>query len=177
MWSAFVLMGASFFVNYLIEFVRGFSPDIDVHSIPNKGVGWVLSAAFFLDAIFSGIALQRMGDVSVRVGIKVGGAAAAAAAACGGGGLLGRQPWPRQRWPGQLQGAGTAPGGRQEAGAEPQQGGHCSQRSFDPAADPRPSPPPSGLTPAGSSCCVMPAAGDHTGGYGTSRQQWAVCRG
>lgn len=72
MWSAFVLMGASFFVNYLIEFVRGYSPDIDVNSLPDKGVGWVLSAAFFLDAILSGLALQRMGDTAVRCGMKVG---------------------------------------------------------------------------------------------------------
>lgn len=70
LWSVFVLMGASFFVNYLIEFVRGSSPDMDVNSIPNDGVGWVLSSAFFLDAILSGIALQRMGDVAVRCGIK-----------------------------------------------------------------------------------------------------------
>ena len=34
-------------------------------------MGWILSAFFFLDAIFSGLALQRMGDASVRLGIKL----------------------------------------------------------------------------------------------------------
>lgn len=68
LWSGFVLLGASYFVNALIEFVQhkhGYD------AIPNKGVGWVLSCSFFLDAIFSGLALQRMGDVSMRVGIKI----------------------------------------------------------------------------------------------------------
>jgi len=41
------------------------------NAIPNKGVGWVLSSCFFLDSIFAGLALQRMGDASMRVGIKI----------------------------------------------------------------------------------------------------------
>lgn len=68
LWSGFVLLGASYFVNALIEFVQR-KPGWD--AIPNEGVGWVLACCFFLDAIFSGLALQRMGDVSMRVGIKI----------------------------------------------------------------------------------------------------------
>lgn len=68
MWSSFVLLGASYFVNALIEFVQ---KKDGWDAIPNKGVGWVLACSFFLDSIFAGLALQRMGDVSMRVGIKV----------------------------------------------------------------------------------------------------------
>lgn len=68
MWSSFVLLGASYFVNALIEFVQ---KKDGWDAIPNKGVGLVLACSFFLDSIFAGLALQRMGDVSMRVGIKV----------------------------------------------------------------------------------------------------------
>jgi hypothetical protein len=51
--------------------------------IPNKGVGYVLAAAFFLDAWFVGLALQRMGDYSVRVGIKASACACERVAARG----------------------------------------------------------------------------------------------
>lgn len=68
LWSSFVLLGASYFVNALIEFVQGkmAAPG----GLPGKGVGWVLSAGFFADSWLAGLALQRMGDVAVRVGIK-----------------------------------------------------------------------------------------------------------
>jgi hypothetical protein len=68
LWSGFVLLGASYFVNALIQFVQ---QKEGWDAIPNKGVGWVLASCFFLDSIFAGLALQRMGDVSMRVGIKI----------------------------------------------------------------------------------------------------------
>jgi hypothetical protein len=68
LWSAFVLLGASYFVNALIEFVQGKLHGAD--ALPGKGVGWVLSAAFFADSLLVGLALQRMGDAAVRVGIQ-----------------------------------------------------------------------------------------------------------
>ncbi|GBF99292.1 ABC transporter [Raphidocelis subcapitata] len=68
MWSTFVLLGASYFVNALIEFVQGKFAGAD--ALPGKGVGWVLSVSFFADSLFAGLALQRMGDTAVRVGIK-----------------------------------------------------------------------------------------------------------
>jgi len=67
-WSGCVLLGASYFVNALIEFVQ---KKDGWDAIPNKGVGWVLACSFFLDSIISGLALQRMGDMAVRVGIRV----------------------------------------------------------------------------------------------------------
>jgi hypothetical protein len=68
LWSTFVLLGASYFVNALIEFVQ---KKDGWDAIPNKGVGWLLACSFFMDSILAGLALQRMGDVSMRVGIKV----------------------------------------------------------------------------------------------------------
>ncbi|KAF8071336.1 abcC3 [Scenedesmus sp. PABB004] len=68
MWSTFVLLGASYFVNALIEFVQ---KKQGWDALPHKGVGWALAGGFFLDSVFAGLALQRMGDVSMRVGIKV----------------------------------------------------------------------------------------------------------
>jgi hypothetical protein len=68
MWSTFVLLGASYFVNALIEFVQRKN---GWDAIAYNGVGWILASAFFLDSLFCGLALQRMGDVSVRVGIKM----------------------------------------------------------------------------------------------------------
>jgi ABC-type multidrug transport system fused ATPase/permease subunit len=67
-WSGLVILGASYFVNALVEFVQR-RPGWD--ALPAGGVGWVLSAAFFADAALSGIALQRMGDTCVRLGIRV----------------------------------------------------------------------------------------------------------
>lgn len=67
-WSGCVLLGASYFVNALIEFVQ---KKQGWDAIPDKGVGWVLACAFFMDSIFAGLALQRMGDMAVRVGIRV----------------------------------------------------------------------------------------------------------
>jgi hypothetical protein len=75
MWSGCVLLGASYFVNALIEFVQ---KKDGWDAIPNKGVGWVLACAFFMDSILAGLALQRMSDMAVRVGIKVRGALIAA---------------------------------------------------------------------------------------------------
>ena len=71
LWSTFVLLGASYFVNALIEFVQR---KAGWDAIAYNGVGWILASAFFLDALFAGLALQRMGDISVRVGIKMRGA-------------------------------------------------------------------------------------------------------
>ncbi|KAI8465820.1 MAG: putative ABC transporter [Monoraphidium minutum] len=68
LWSGFVLLGASYFVNALIEFVQGTMPG--GAALPGDGVGWVLACSFFADSILAGLALQRMGDVAVRVGIK-----------------------------------------------------------------------------------------------------------
>lgn len=67
-WSGCVLLGASYFVNALIEFVQ---KKDGWDAIPHKGVGWVLASSFFLDSLISGLALQRMGDMAVRVGIRV----------------------------------------------------------------------------------------------------------
>lgn len=39
LWSTFVLLGASYFVNALIEYVQGVMPGSD--ALPGKGVGWV----------------------------------------------------------------------------------------------------------------------------------------
>jgi ATP-binding cassette subfamily C (CFTR/MRP) protein 1 len=76
MWSVFVLVGAFYFVKCLIQFVEKSSvPNLyNTNSIPGKGVGWILSASFFIDSILVGVALQRMGDQCVRVGIKIRGA-------------------------------------------------------------------------------------------------------
>lgn len=72
LWSAFVILGAYYFVTTLIDFVQpGRVGSIPVDAIPNKGVGWILASMFFLDSVLSGVALQRMGDVSVRLGIKI----------------------------------------------------------------------------------------------------------
>ncbi|KIY99894.1 ABC transporter, multidrug resistance associated protein [Monoraphidium neglectum] len=68
LWSGFVLLGASYFVNALIQYVQGVFPGSG--ALPQKGIGWVLSCSFFADSILAGLALQRMGDVAVRVGIK-----------------------------------------------------------------------------------------------------------
>lgn len=35
------------------------------------GVGWILASMFFVDSVLVGMALQRMGDACVRLGIKV----------------------------------------------------------------------------------------------------------
>jgi ATP-binding cassette, subfamily C (CFTR/MRP), member 1 len=68
LWSTFVLLGASYFVNALVEFVQ---KKAGWDALPNKGVGWALSCSFFLDSVFAGLALQRMGDVSARcVGVE-----------------------------------------------------------------------------------------------------------
>lgn len=67
-WSGCVLLGASYFVSSLIEFVQ---QKEGWDAIPNKGVGWILACAFFVDSLMSGLALQRMGDMAVRVGIRV----------------------------------------------------------------------------------------------------------
>jgi len=67
-WSGLVILGASYFVNALVEFVQR-RPGWD--ALPNNGVGWALSCAFFLDALLSGLALQRMGDTCVRCGIRM----------------------------------------------------------------------------------------------------------
>jgi hypothetical protein len=48
------------------NFYNGLDKDI-----PNDGVGWILSTTFFIDSILVGVALQRMGDVCVRGGIKI----------------------------------------------------------------------------------------------------------
>jgi hypothetical protein len=52
MWSGCVLLGASYFVNALIEFVQ---KKQGWDAIPNKGVGWVLACAFFADALVGGV--------------------------------------------------------------------------------------------------------------------------
>jgi ATP-binding cassette subfamily C (CFTR/MRP) protein 1 len=73
-WSVFVLVGAFYFVRSLVQFVTPVTRSGNMYNqstIPNDGVGWILSCAFFLDSILVGIALQRMGDACVRSGIKV----------------------------------------------------------------------------------------------------------
>ncbi|GFR52364.1 hypothetical protein Agub_g14922 [Astrephomene gubernaculifera] len=73
-WSVFVLVGAFYFVRSLVEFVTPISRQGNLYNrstMPHKGVGWILSCAFFLDSILVGIALQRMGDACVRAGIKI----------------------------------------------------------------------------------------------------------
>ncbi|EFJ46358.1 ABC transporter [Volvox carteri f. nagariensis] len=73
-WSVFVLLGAFYFVRSLVQFVTPIKRNPNLYNqadIPNKGVGWILSCAFFLDSILVGIALQRMGDECVRAGIKI----------------------------------------------------------------------------------------------------------
>jgi hypothetical protein len=67
-WSGCVLLGASYFVSSLIQFVQ---QKQGWDAIPNKGVGWILASAFFVDSLMAGLALQRMGDMAVRVGIRV----------------------------------------------------------------------------------------------------------
>jgi ATP-binding cassette subfamily C (CFTR/MRP) protein 1 len=73
-WSVFVLLGAFYFVRSLVQFVTPISTRGNMYNrstIPNNGVGWILSAAFFIDSVLVGIALQRMGNACVRVGIKI----------------------------------------------------------------------------------------------------------
>ncbi|KAG2422455.1 hypothetical protein HXX76_016025 [Chlamydomonas incerta] len=73
-WSCFVLVGAFYFVRSLVQYVTPVSKQGNMYnqtSIPGKGLGWILSTMFFLDSILVGIALQRMGDACVRVGIKI----------------------------------------------------------------------------------------------------------
>ncbi|KXZ48458.1 hypothetical protein GPECTOR_27g628 [Gonium pectorale] len=80
-WSVFVLLGAFYFVRSLVQFVTPVKRQGNLYNrstMPNNGVGWILSCAFFIDSVLVGIALQRMGDVCVRVGIKIRGALMAA---------------------------------------------------------------------------------------------------
>jgi hypothetical protein len=73
-WSVFVLVGAFYFVRSLVQFVTPVSSNGNMYNrntMPNNGVGWILSAMFFLDSVLVGIALQRMGDACVRSGIKL----------------------------------------------------------------------------------------------------------
>ncbi len=66
--------GAFYFVRSLVQFVSDpttASNMYNTNEMPNKGVGWILSACFFLDSIGVGMALQRMGDACVRGGIKI----------------------------------------------------------------------------------------------------------
>lgn len=74
MWSCLVLVGAFYFVRSLVQYVSDPKKNFNMYNadpIPNNGVGWILSTMFFLDSIGVGIALQRMGDQCVRVGIKI----------------------------------------------------------------------------------------------------------
>jgi len=73
-WSIFVILGAFYFVRSLVQYCTDPATATNIYNdndIPNKGVGWILSSAFFLDSILVGVALQRMGDASVRAGIKM----------------------------------------------------------------------------------------------------------
>uniref|UniRef100_A0A7S0VCE4 ABC transporter n=2 Tax=Polytomella parva TaxID=51329 RepID=A0A7S0VCE4_9CHLO len=73
-WSMLVILGAAYFVRVLVLFTTSAAPgsyNIYNNNKMGTGVGWLLSFMFFLDSIFVGIALQRMGDCCVRTGIKV----------------------------------------------------------------------------------------------------------
>lgn len=72
--------GAFYFVRSLVQYVSPTSRNgvpgeglnmYNENTIANDGIGWILATMFFLDSIGVGIALQRMGDVCVRVGIKI----------------------------------------------------------------------------------------------------------
>ena len=57
----FCSVGAFYFVRSLVQFVSDpvKNPNIyNQNDIPNNGVGWILSCAFFIDSILVGIALQ-----------------------------------------------------------------------------------------------------------------------
>ncbi len=76
MWSVFVLVGAFYFVRSLVQFVTLPETDGNLYNrhpmgADGNGVGWILSCCFFIDSVLVGIALQRMGDACVRVGIKI----------------------------------------------------------------------------------------------------------
>lgn len=76
-WSVLVILGACYFVRSLVQFVTIPNPNKPGSgNMYNKNtlgvnVGWILSTMFFVDSIFVGIALQRMGDACVRCGIKI----------------------------------------------------------------------------------------------------------
>ena len=92
-WSALVILGAFYFVRSLVSFsnnpTRPFVTrtefncnkerfNVTSNSIyceqlgpDGKGVGWILACTFFLDSYLVGFALQRLGDCSVRLGIKI----------------------------------------------------------------------------------------------------------
>lgn len=76
-WSVLVLVGAFYFVRSLVQFVTVINPNKpgtgNMYNRSPLGVnaGWVLSTMFFVDSVFVGIALQRMGDCCVRCGIKI----------------------------------------------------------------------------------------------------------
>jgi len=50
LWSGFVLLGASYFVNALIEFVQGKMVGGD--ALPGKGVGWVSGGVLFVGGLW-----------------------------------------------------------------------------------------------------------------------------
>jgi len=92
-WSALVILGAFYFVRSLVSFsnnpARPFvtrtefncnkerfnatSNKIECENLgpDGKGVGWILASTFFIDSYLVGFALQRLGDCSVRLGIKI----------------------------------------------------------------------------------------------------------
>lgn len=64
--------GAYYFVRSLVQYVTPVSRGGNIYNVePVPGTGWILSAAFFVDSVLVGIALQRMGDACVRAGIKI----------------------------------------------------------------------------------------------------------
>jgi ATP-binding cassette, subfamily C (CFTR/MRP), member 1 len=67
MWSFFVIMGAFFFVRSLLLFVDPDKPSV----YDSDTAGYLLMAFFFVDAWLLGLSLQRMGDICLRVGIKI----------------------------------------------------------------------------------------------------------
>jgi ATP-binding cassette, subfamily C (CFTR/MRP), member 1 len=77
MWSVFVIFGAYYFVRALVDYTKPIrstgkrGAEDNLYNFKSfDGVGWVLSVAFFFDSWLVGIALQRMGNATVRGGIK-----------------------------------------------------------------------------------------------------------
>eukprot|EP00798_Chlamydomonas_sp_ICE-L_P017393 gene17393-23693_t len=71
-WSVLVLLGAFYFVRSLVQYVSDPIKNPNIYNTNSiEGVGWILSAGFFVDSVLVGTALQRLYDSSARAGIKM----------------------------------------------------------------------------------------------------------
>jgi hypothetical protein len=68
-WSGLIVLLASFFVRYLLSWVRAPEPPF---------AGWVVSAFFFVGCMCLSVALQQVNAISARLGVRVSSAVSTA---------------------------------------------------------------------------------------------------